>query len=413
MLAADRLKDLNKICQIVFSISKIDVRYINEEDTALIQKVKQNIPAVLQNFEDDFRQINDYLKRHPTNSFYYYINCFRQQYIAVGIWNQTTYNGFIMAGPFLSSVPGTDFLSSIISENKIPISEQTALQEFYESLSVVHNSASNSIGELLVNLCSNIFIEAKLITSDPPPSSQSKESIKTLIDENKHIIETVYRQEQEFMQAIMTGDKEKIQNIKVNIHDTYLENRVPESPIRASKNLILVVNTLCRVAAKYGGVHPVYIHEISDKYAILIERAPNMPHLNKVVEVMLDEYCDLVKEYSTLHYSELVKKAVDYIRLNIDSPLTLHGIADAIHANPSHLSRKFKQETGQSVIDFINHKRVESAKIYLHNKQNSITDVAFIVGFNDVNYFSRVFKKFTSMTPSQYMKQHKRKNDGE
>ena len=407
MLAADRLKDLNKICQIVFSISKIDVRYINEEDTALIQKVKQNIPAVLQNFEDDFSQINDYLKRHPANSFYYYINCFRQQYIAVGIWNQTTYNGFIMAGPFLSSVPGTDFLSSIISENKIPISEQTALQEFYESLSVVHNSASNSIGELLVNLCSNIFIEAKLITSDPPPSSQSKESIKTLIDENKHIIETVYRQEQEFMQAIMTGDKEKIQNIKVNIHDTYLENRVPESPIRASKNLILVMNTLCRVAARYGGVHPVYIHEISDKYAILIERAPNMPHLNKVVEVMLDEYCDLVKEYSTLHYSELVKKAVDYIRLNIDSPLTLQGIADAIHANPSHLSRKFKQETGQSVIDFINHKRVESAKIYLHNKQNSITDVAFIVGFNDVNYFSRVFKKFTSMTPSQYMKQHK------
>ena len=413
MLAADRLNDLNKICQIVFSISKIDVRYINEEDTALIQKVKQNIPAVLQNFEDDFRQINDYLKRHPANSFYYYINCFRQQYIAVGIWNQTTYNGFIMAGPFLSSVPGTDFLSSIISENKIPISEQTALQEFYESLSVVHNSASISIGELLVNLCSNTFIEAKLITSDPPPSSQSKESIKTLIDENKHIIETVYRQEQEFMQAIMTGDKEKIQNIKVNIHDTYLENRVPESPIRASKNLILVLNTLCRVAAKYGGVHPVYIHEISDKYAILIERAPNMPHLNKVVEVMLDEYCDLVKEYSTLHYSELVKKAVDYIRLNIDSPLTLQGIADAIHANPSHLSRKFKQETGQSVIDFINHKRVESAKIYLHNKQNSITDVAFIVGFNDVNYFSRVFKKFTSMTPSQYMKQHMGKNDGE
>ncbi len=413
MLPQKRLKDLNKICHIAFSISKIDVRYVNQEDTALIQKVKQNIPAALQNFENDFRQMNDYLKQHPANSFYYYINRFRLQYIAAGIWNQATYYGFIMVGPFLSSVPGTDFLSSIISENKIPISERTALQEFYESLSVVHNSASNSIGELLVNLCSNPFIEAQLITSDEPPATQSKESIKTIIDENKHNIETTYRQEQEFMQAIMTGDKRKIENIKINIQDTYLENRVPESPIRASKNLILVLNTLCRVAARFGGVHPVYIHEISDKYAILIERAPNMPYLNKLAEVMLDEYCDLVKEYSTLQYSELVKKAVDYIRLNIDSPLTLQEIADSIHANPSHLSRKFKQETGQSVIDFINQKRVESAKIYLHNKQTSITDVAFIVGFNDVNYFSRVFKKFTSMTPSQYMKQHKRKNDGE
>ena len=57
-----------------------------------------------------------------------------------------------------------------------------------------------------------------------------------------------------------------------------------------------------------------------------------------------------------------------------------------------------------NIIDYINHKRVEEAKLYLQRGNKSITEIAFLVGFNDLNYFSRVFKKFTSLTPSQYMK---------
>ncbi|WP_455662810.1 helix-turn-helix domain-containing protein [Pradoshia sp.] len=409
MLTTNKLDNLKEICRVVFSITKMDVKYIDEEDTAILQLVKQNLPAALQNFEDDFNQINDFLKLHPAQSYYYYINSFRLQYIAVGIWERNEYYGAIMVGPFLTSVPGTEFLSDIITINKMPISERKSLQEFYESLSIVNNSTSNSIGELLVNLCSHSFIKAQPITSasNALPSTKNKESIKTIVDESKDIIEFRYRNEEKLMYAIMTGDKEKLKSL-TGIQDILLENRLPESPIRASKNLILVLNTLCRVAAKQGGVHPVYLHEISDKYAILIERAQNLPYLNKLASIMLIDYCDLVKEYSTRQYSELVKKAIEYIRLNIDSPLTLQGIADSIHANPSHLSRKFKQESGQSVIDFINLNRVESAKLYLQYGDNSITDVAFIVGFNDVNYFSRVFKKFTTLTPSQYLKRIKR-----
>ena len=61
-------------------------------------------------------------------------------------------------------------------------------------------------------------------------------------------------------------------------------------------------------------------------------------------------------------------------------------------------------ETGKSITDFINLKRIEAAKLYLSNGNMSITDVAYLVGFNDVNYFSRIFKRITSMTPSQYVK---------
>ena len=81
-------------------------------------------------------------------------------------------------------------------------------------------------------------------------------------------------------------------------------------------------------------------------------------------------------------------------------------MADTIHVNASHLSRKFKEDTGMSMIDFINFIRVEASKVYLKNNTSNITDIAFIVGFNDVNYYSRVFKKVTGQTPSQFRRKH-------
>ncbi|MBD3110154.1 helix-turn-helix transcriptional regulator [Bacillus sp. AGMB 02131] len=402
------IEKLQKICRIIASTNKLDVRFINHEGHAVIQFVQQSLPATLQNFDYDHRKINKKLKENPPHSYYYYINNYRLQYIATGIWENNDYAGAILVGPFLSSIPEKDFISNIILSNQISINERKQLEEFYQSLSVVSNSTSSSIGELLVNLCSHTFINGQLITSDIVLPAQKNKQEKTTIDEKINLIEIRYQQEQKLIQAIMKGDKEQVEQLKIKIGDIYLENRIPESPIRASKNLVLVLNTICRFAAKKGGVHPVYIHEISDKFAILIERAPNLPYLNKMIEVMLSEYCDLVKEFATRKYSDIVKKAIDYIQLHLDSPLSLQNIAAVIHTNPSHLSRKFKQETELSITDFINLKRVESAKLFLQNNSIPITDIAFMVGFNDVNYFSRVFKKITSLTPSQYAKAQKK-----
>ena len=168
--------------------------------------------------------------------------------------------------------------------------------------------------------------------------------------------------------------------------------------------MAFVLNTLYRIAAERGGVHPVYLHNISERFAILIERTTNIPNLDKLILLMTNEYCDLVNTFATGHYSPIVKKTVDYILLNLGNSLTQSQIAEEIHVNPSYLSRKFKEETGMNITEFINQKRVEEAKLYLQRGNISITDIAFLVGFNDLNYFSKVFKKLTSVTPSQYAK---------
>ena len=77
-------------------------------------------------------------------------------------------------------------------------------------------------------------------------------------------------------------------------------------------------------------------------------------------------------------------------------------LADMLYLNEPYFCRLFKNATGQSVMTYINSLRIEKASVLLENSAASITDVALQVGFDDLNYFSRTFKRFMKVTPMQY-----------
>ncbi|WP_235714645.1 AraC family transcriptional regulator [Neobacillus dielmonensis] len=399
------VQDATKICTLLHSLTKLNTRFVHSDGHVVFQLIQNKVSWLFPGDEEEPRIMNQTLRNHPPHSFYYYINTYGLEYIAAGIWKDGEFLGSISIGPFLSSIPASEFIRTIISKNKLPISDRKQLQEFYHGLTVLSSTDSNSLGDLLVNLCSHPHIDSQLITTELIQQNQVQKPKPYSIDETKEVIELRYHYEKKLMDAITKGNKEELIPV-LNASNSILNfaDRVPESPIRSAKNISFTVNTLCRIAAERGGVHPVQIHMISEKFAILIERAPNLPYLKELLSVMTMEYCDMVKTYSTQHLSPIVKKAVNYITFHLEKPLTLTSIAKELGMNPSHLSRKFKAETTMSVIDFINHKRIEEAKFYLKQGDVSITDIAFMTGFSDVNYFSRVFKKWTSLTPTEYSK---------
>ena len=394
--------DVQNICQVMHAVSKMDVHFINQEGSKIFGLASHGEPAFIQNSTQDYQLIHETLIKHNSLSFHYYINAFGLEYISTAIRDNDNHFGTIIIGPFLSTTPGTDFMNTIVSKNHLPISSRKQLQEFYASLSVVNSTFPNMIGTLLVNISSHTFIHAQLITSESIQLSQNKRQMKEILIESKHIIESRYKHEKRLMNAIATGNTEEVKRFMDSIN--YFDDRIPESPIRSTKNVMIILNTLCRVSAEKGGVHPVYIHETSDKFARLINRATNLAYLNDLQNIMVMEYCQLVKEYSTINYSTIVKKAINHINLHLEENLTLESIASTIPVHPSHLSRTFKKETNMNITTYIQKQRIEMAKIYLQSESISITDIAFMVGFNDLNYFSRLFKKSTGMTPSQYAK---------
>ncbi len=403
------VNDYIKISKMVHSLTKMDVTLNDRDGNTLFESINHFIPVVVDHPDNEYAHINEILNKHQSNHYYHHINPYGLEYLAVGIWREHSFNGSLIIGPFISSTLVLDLIKEIMIKNSLPIGERKQLEQFYQSLPVLSGIESKYIGEMLVNLCGHEYINSLQISSSIIKPVINYDQLKITIEEDKYIIEERYQHQNKLMDAITKGDRDEVSHLIDSLIDVFVgfSDRVPGNPIRSSKNMGFVCNTLYRVAAEKGGVHPVYLHNISERFAILIERTNSIPSLKKLMFSMAIEYCDLVRTFSTGHYSPIVKKAVDYILLNLGYQLTLDTIAKQVHVNPSHLSRKFKEDTGMNITEFINQKRVGEAKLYLQRGNISMTDIAFMVGFNDLNYFSKVFKKFTSVTPSQYAKKRK------
>lgn len=100
--------------------------------------------------------------------------------------------------------------------------------------------------------------------------------------------------------------------------------------------------------------------------------------------------------------SEVIRKAMTYISANFHTVITLEAVAGYVHLHPSYFSTLFKQSTGSSFKEYLNMVRIEESKRLLANTDFSILDVAIAAGFEDQSYFTKVFRKYTGMTPKQF-----------
>lgn len=91
-----------------------------------------------------------------------------------------------------------------------------------------------------------------------------------------------------------------------------------------------------------------------------------------------------------------------YIDQNYASKLTLSTVAALVNYNESYISRLFKKETGQGVVEYITSVRLEKSKELLTDTKASIQDIAIAVGFDTPQYFSSLFRKQEGMSPTEY-----------
>lgn len=99
-----------------------------------------------------------------------------------------------------------------------------------------------------------------------------------------------------------------------------------------------------------------------------------------------------------------VKKALLQIANNYNKKLNIESIADDMGVSPSYLSRKFKCETSQTFLDMLNKHRIEKAVELMGDGKLRIYEISYMVGFSDYKHFCNVFKKYTNMAPTDFIK---------
>lgn len=107
-----------------------------------------------------------------------------------------------------------------------------------------------------------------------------------------------------------------------------------------------------------------------------------------------------------LHHRARMALLVDKIERDYATKITLRDLAELAGMNEKYLCRFFKSYTGSTPIEFVNRLRVERACHEITVNQKSVTDVAYECGFNELSYFSKIFKKYKGVTPGSYKRQH-------
>lgn len=151
----------------------------------------------------------------------------------------------------------------------------------------------------------------------------------------------------------------------------------------------------CRVLMKRGKDAP------SGEYLAKIRDSADIFSL----ELTLQELLCYTKQHLTgavNTQNKIVENAVRFIHEHLSDPLSLEMIAENLHVSSSHLSRTFKKSCRESLIEYVNHARVEKAKEYLLKPDILAYEVADLVGYRDATYFSSIFKKYTGLSPTEY-----------
>jgi two-component system response regulator YesN len=97
-----------------------------------------------------------------------------------------------------------------------------------------------------------------------------------------------------------------------------------------------------------------------------------------------------------------IQKAIKLIQLRYWDNLTLAGLASELGMSKYHLSHRFRETTGVTFRGYLLRTRLERAKVLLSSTEESITEVAHAVGFGDLPRFDKVFKRYTTFSPSAY-----------
>lgn len=202
------------------------------------------------------------------------------------------------------------------------------------------------------------------------------------------------RQEQQFIEHIRLGNWSEVEASVMSFIEKCEKNGfdIVQSGQRALESIWIVYRVLTEMGIE--AERPYFSFQMNDYRQLRAEAASALIRLVRVVE----------RHNRQIQPPTVARRLKQYVLAHSSEDLSLERMAAEVGLSPFYVSKIFKEEIGVNYIDFLTECRIEKAKTLLLDPTINLKAIAFEIGYHDPNYFSKVFKKSSGLSPSEYRK---------
>ncbi|HIX48512.1 MAG TPA: helix-turn-helix domain-containing protein [Candidatus Mediterraneibacter caccavium] len=390
---------LRYICTMIGNLSGVPIRIYKNRSLIFSHSVVWLPVDPICLCEDEILDIRSHIGYYTAQFFYSY-----------GIVNYEDYS--IISGPTRLTSARVQELRELAFLAGVPSEETDA---FVSGMRAVISLPLESLLQMLLSV--NFFLNEEMLEITDLTIREDEQQMynaqlgreqaehrydQDLLDPVAQEVHNTYRTEQTLLDLIEKGD--------VGALDEWLKDAPAVRPgsiapdqLRQVKNTLIVTATLASRAAVRGGMDVEDAFSLSDAY---IRKCELLQTPDRIINLQYHMVLDFTSQVSNLklhgNSSALAAAVAEYVRHHLSDPVSTEKIAEKLHFSRTWLSRKFHEETGIPLSDFIRIKKTEEAQRLLRYTDKSLREISVYLGYSSQSHFQTVFKKQLGVTPMQY-----------
>ena len=216
-------------------------------------------------------------------------------------------------------------------------------------------------------------------------------------------------EEDTFWRAVATGDIDFVRRDCRQNPFTEKEGLgiLAHNPVVNFKYHFVIAAAMVSRLCLRSGMEMEQAFRLSDLYILKLENIDSVEGISELhMQMMLDFAGKMRLLASNPGTSKPVVNCLDYIHSHIQERITISDLAEHTDLSAGYLSRLFKKETGISISDYIREKKVEKARELLRSGNASLIDIANQLSFSSQSHFTQQFRLYTGTTPKKYRDSH-------
>lgn len=369
-----------------------------------------HLRQTLKQEQEYLRIANFIIQQHKPNIISKLIDEFKCVYYCLELPDHIL-GEFLVIGPYQYNHPTPDDLYHYVETYDVSPQTFQELLKIFSQIPVLLDDTSiqtmiQTFGETIWNGKENF--EFQILDQNLEETLYTMVPFSMDNDHYQHFdipfIESYLTQENALVQAVSLGQTQTAEELLSKITAFPFHELSPEM-LRNLKNYAITLDTLLRKTAEFNNINTHQIISTSSKLHQKIEHCSSPEACYTLLRETVRKYCILNKNHTMMEYSPLIQQTIKLVDADLTADLSLHTIAKRLNINASYLSTQFKKVMGTTYTEYVQRKRIEHSIFLLNTTPLQVQTIAQYCGISDLNYFSKLFKKYMSLSPTAYRKE--------